>query len=143
MQECKGADKKLMELIWVDTDKSVNPARKTFRSRLCVWEYMTKKQGKIQRALLASQLFSALPPLEAVNALVLVEQREPLKLRQYDISRAHFQGAAQRLIYTSSCWRSSELWKRQSWQMIESMYGTQDACHIWELDYVTLICGEL
>ena len=23
------------------------------------------------------------------------------------------------------------------------MYGTQDACHIWQLDYVNLICVEL
>ena len=23
------------------------------------------------------------------------------------------------------------------------MYGTQDASHIWQLDYVNLICGEL
>ena len=23
------------------------------------------------------------------------------------------------------------------------MYGTQDASHIWQLDYVDLICGEL
>ena len=26
---------------------------------------------------------------------------------------------------------------------IKSMYGTQDASHIWQLDYVNLICGEL
>ena len=23
------------------------------------------------------------------------------------------------------------------------MYGTEDASHIWQLDYVNLICGEL
>ena len=50
MQDCKDAGKKLLELIWVDADKSVDPAHKTIRSRLCAWEYRTKKQGKIQRA---------------------------------------------------------------------------------------------
>ena len=38
MQDCKDAGKKLLELIWVDTDKSVDPADKTIRSRLCARE---------------------------------------------------------------------------------------------------------
>ena len=28
-------------------------------------------------------------------------------------------------------------------KLIKSMYGTQDASHIWQLYYVNLICGEL
>ena len=28
-------------------------------------------------------------------------------------------------------------------RLIKSMCGTQDASHIWQLDYVNLICGEL
>ena len=52
MQECKDASKKLLELIWVDTDKSVDPAHMTFRSILCAEEYKTKQQGKIQKAYL-------------------------------------------------------------------------------------------
>ena len=58
---------------------------------------MTNKQGTIQRTLLASQLFSAMPPLEAVKALVFImmsvgwsSKGKPLKLRHYEISRAHF-----------------------------------------------------
>ena len=27
-------------------------------------------------------------------------------------------------------------------RLIKSMYGTQDVSHIWQLDYVNLICGE-
>ena len=69
MQECKDACMKPLDLIWVDTDKSMDPTRKKIRSRLCAREYKTKKQGKIQRALPASQLFSAMPPLEAVACL--------------------------------------------------------------------------
>ena len=45
MQECIDACKKLWDLIWVDTDKSVDLAHKRIRSRLCAREYKTKKQG--------------------------------------------------------------------------------------------------
>ena len=64
--------------------------------------------------------------------------------RKCDISRAHFQGTAQRLIYIS---RPAE--DRQAFGegkvggLIRSTYGTQNASHIWQLHYVTLICGEL
>ena len=82
MQECKDASTKLVDLIWVHTDESVDPAYKNMRARLCAREYKTKRQGKVQRALLASQLFSPMPPHEAVKVLVsnhdvcrLVEQR--------------------------------------------------------------------
>ena len=71
MQECRDAGMKPLDLLWVDTDKSVDPTRKNSRSRLCAREYKTKKQGKMQRALPASQLFSAMPLLEAVKVLVL------------------------------------------------------------------------
>ena len=54
MQECRDAGMKPLDLIWVDTDKSVDPAHKKIRSKLCAREYKTKKQSKIQRALLAS-----------------------------------------------------------------------------------------
>ena len=39
MQESKDADMKPLDLIWEDTDKSVDPTRKTIRSRLCAREY--------------------------------------------------------------------------------------------------------
>ena len=106
MQECRDAGMKPLDLIRVDTDKSVDPTRNKTRSRLCAGEYKTMKQGKIQRALPASQLFSAMPPLEAVKVFVsimmsvsLSNKGKPLKLRHHHISRAHFQGTAQRLIY--------------------------------------------
>ena len=106
MQECKDAGMKPLDLISVDTDKSVDTTHKKIRSRLCAREYKTKKQGKIQRALPASQLFSAMPLLEAVKVLVsimmpvsLSNKGKPMKKRHCDIIRAHFQGTAQRLIY--------------------------------------------
>ena len=114
-----------LDLICLDTDKSLDPTRKKNRSRLCARKYQTKKQGEIQRALPASQLFSSMPPLEAVKVLVsimmsvsLSNKGKPLKLRHYDISRAHFQGTAQRLVYIkTSRRRSSEVWRGQSWQI--------------------------
>ena len=96
---------KPLDLIRVDTDKSVDPTRKNIRSNLCAREYKTKKQGKIQRAPPASRLFSAMPPLEDVKVLVsimmsvsLSNKGKPLKMRHNDISPAHFQGTAQRLV---------------------------------------------
>ena len=35
MQECRDAGMKPLDLVWVDTDKSVDPTRKRIRSRLC------------------------------------------------------------------------------------------------------------
>ena len=97
MQECKDTSVKLLDLIWVDTDKSVDPTHKKIRSRLCAREYKTKKRGKSQRGLPASQLFYAMSLFEAMKVLVsnmtsvsLSNKGKPLKLRHYDISRAHF-----------------------------------------------------
>ena len=46
MQECRDAGRNPLDLIWVDTDKSVDLTRKKIRSRLVGREYKTKKQGK-------------------------------------------------------------------------------------------------
>ena len=43
MQECRDAGMKPLDLIWVDTDKSLDPTRKKIRSRLRTREYKTKK----------------------------------------------------------------------------------------------------
>ena len=102
MQECKDADKKLLELTWVDTDKSVESLTIKFDRDCVSGSTRRKKQGKIQRALFASQLFLTMPPLEAVEALVSImmsSKRKPSKLRHHDIGRTYFQGTAQRLIF--------------------------------------------
>ena len=150
VQECRDAGMKPLDLIWVDTDKSVDPAHKKIRSRLCAREYKTKKQGKIQRALPSSHLFSAMPPLESVKVLVsimtsvsLSNKGKPLKLRHYDISRAHFQGTAQRLVYIRLPAEERQKYGEDNiGRLIKSMYGTHDASHIWQL-HVNLICGEI
>ena len=72
MQECLGSGQKLLDLTFVDTDQSFDPFPRKMRSKLCAIEYKTKKQGKIPRASPASQLFSAVPPLESVKASVSI-----------------------------------------------------------------------
>ena len=67
-----------------------------------------------------------------------------MKLRHNDISRAQFQGTAQRLIYIRLPAEDREKYGEDKvGRLIKSMYGTQDASRIWQLDYVNLICGEL
>ena len=136
MEDCNGCRH---ETVGIDlgghSQKSVDPTHKKIRSRLCAREYKTKKQGKIQRVLLASQLFSAMPPLKAVKVLVsimmsvsLSNKGKPLKLRHYDISRAHFPRTAQRLIYIRLPAEDRQ------------KYGEDK---VGKLNHVTLICGEL
>ena len=141
---------KPLDLIWVDTDKSVDPACKKIRSRLCAIEYKTKKQGNIQRALPASQLFSVMPPLEAVKVLVsimmsvgLSNKGKPLKLRHHDISRAHKPRNSPETYIKLPAEDRQTYGEDKVGRLVKSMYGTQDASHIWQLDYVNLICGEL
>ena len=98
-----------------------------------------------------SQLFSAMPPLEVAKVLVsiimsvsLSNKGKPLKLRHFDISRAPFQGTAQRLIYIKLPAEDRQKYGEEKvGRLVKSMYGTQDASHIWQLDYVNLICGQL
>ena len=65
-------------------------------------------------------------------------QGKPLQLRHYDISRAHFQGTAQRLIYFPAEDRQKH-GEDKIGRLIKSMYGTRDASHIWQLDHANLI----
>ena len=89
-----------------------------------------------------------MPLLEAVKMLVSImnvsNRGKPLKLRHYDISRAHFQGTAQRLMYIRLPAEDRlKYGEDKVGRLIKSIYGTQDASHIWQLDYVNLICEEL
>ena len=135
-----------------DADISVDPAHKKCRSRLCAREYKTEWQGKISRNLLASQLCSAVPPLESVKVLVSImmsvgwsSKCNTLKLIQYDLSRAHFQRTCPE---TQMCVRLPAEGRQKHdkgnvGRLIKNMHGIRDASRIWQLDYVNLICGEL
>ena len=89
-----------------------------------------------------------MPPLEAVKVLVSIMMSVSLsnegKLRHYDLSRAHFQGTAQRLIHIKlPAEDRQKCGEDKVGRLVKSMYGTQNASHIWQLDYVNLICGEV
>ena len=126
----------------------MDPTRK--KDRGCVQE-ITKRRSKVRfNELYASQLFSAVPPLEAMKVLVSIkmsmsvsDKGKPLKLRHYDIGRAHFQGTAQSLIYIKLPAEHRQKCEDKVGSLVKSMYGTQDFSRTWQLDYVNLICGEL
>ena len=141
MQECRDAGLKPLDLIWVDTDKSVDPTCKKIRSRLCAREYKTKKQAKIQRALPASQLFSAMPLLWRWRCL-----SQSLCLWVCRTKGNHWNWDEQprdslKFDYPQRIVRSVA--KTMLVDLIKSMYETQDASHIGQLDYVNPIRGEL
>ena len=115
----KDAGKKLLELTWVDTDKSVDPAHKNFRSRDCVLGNTRRRsKAKIQRPSFASQVFTALPPLETVNALVsimmslrLVEQRETIEVKTPRLQQSTLpRNSPETHINSPFSRRSSEIW---------------------------------
>ena len=79
-----------------------------------------------------------------MTSVSLANKGKPLKLRHCDISRAHIQGTAQRLIYIRLPVEDRQKYgEAKVGRLIKSMYGTQNASHIRQLDYVNLICGEL
>ena len=112
MQERRDAGMKPLDLIWVDTDKSVDPTRKKIRSRLCAREYKTEKQGKIQRALPASQLFSAMPCLNQ-DVGEFVEQRETIEVETLRHQQSTFpKNSPETHLHQTSRGGSSEVWRR-------------------------------
>ena len=133
MQECRDAGMKPLDLIWVDTDKSVDPTRKKIQSSLCAREYKTKKQGKIQRATSFSIVLCNATSrsgegacLSTMMSASVSNKGKPLKLRHYDISRAHFQGTAQRLIYIELPAKDRHKYGEDKvGRLIKSMCGTQ------------------
>ena len=78
------------------------------------------------------------------NGTKLQNKGKPLKLRHYDISRAHFQGTARRLMYIKLPAEDRQKHGEDKvGRLVKSMYGTQGASHICQLDCVNLICADL
>jgi len=131
-------------LRWVDTNKGGidNPF---IRCRLVARE-LTAKTPELQ----AAELFSAMPPLEAVKLLgsLYVSRKKskrglPLKLAFYDISRAHFYGEPVRDIYVELPEEAEEAADKTKCGLLEkSMYGTRDASQRWQDHYTKLFVGE-
>ena len=127
MQECRDAGMKPLDLIWVDTDKSVDPTRKEIRSRLCAREYKTKNQGKIQRAPPASQLIvlcnatSGSGECACLNHDVgefVEEERETIEVETLRHQQSTFpRNSPETYLHQTSRRESSEVWRRRSWQI--------------------------
>ena len=82
--------------------------------------------------------------LSIMMSVSLSNKGKLLKLRHYDISRAHFQGTAQRLIYIRLPAEDRQKHGEDNvGRLVKSMCGTQDASHSSEVDCVNLMCGEL
>ena len=90
-------------LLWVDTNKG-DKNTPFMRSRICVRE--CKKSRNAVEFMEPEQLFSAMPPSEALKLLCSLKvslktsrRGKPLKLDHFDISRAHFMPEARRELY--------------------------------------------
>ena len=140
MQECKEAGKKLLELNLGGHRQVCGSASQEKIDRDWVpGNTRNRSKARFKEPYLL-QLFSAVPPLEAVKALVSIMMSvswsnagKPWKFRHDGISRAHVQGTAQRLVYV----------RLPAGDRQKHGEDKVDASHIWQLDYVTLICGEL
>ena len=135
-----------ISLRWVDTDKG-DAQRPNYRSRLCVREI--KKAMKRSEIPQAADLFSGMPPLEAVKALISIfvgHCQEPSKGRRslmaFDISRAHFHGVPARRVFVELPKEEHEDIKDgvdYVGLLLKSMYGTVDASARWQAHYSQLL----
>ena len=133
----------------MDTDKSVDPIHKKKSIETVRWGLQDEeaRQNSKNFACFSDVLCNAnSSSCKGVGILMSVgwwSEGKPLKLRHYDISRAHFQGMADRLVYVRV--RAED--RQQHGEdkvggLIQSMHGTQDASHILQRDHVNLICWE-
>ena len=125
---------------WLDTNKG-DDVKTNYRSRMVVKEFKGKYKG-----LTAAKLFSSMPPLEALKLLAsmvvskkMSKRNMPLKVAVFDISRAHMYGVAQRKVYVDLPEGDKE--EGMCGILNRSLYGTRDASHIWQSDYVNHFCG--
>ena len=134
---------------WIWSGWSVDPAHKKIRSRLCIRKYKTKRQDKIQRALLASQLFFAMPPLEVVLVLVSIMMSAGWSIKvihwSWDTKTSAERISKGQSIYISVFQQKADrnMVQTKVVRLINIMCGNQDAPHIWQLDWVNMICREL
>ena len=130
---------KPIPLIWVDTNKG-DKNTPFVRSRICVRE--CKKGRNAVESLEPEQLFSAMPPLEALKLLCSLKvslktscKGKPLKLAHFDIARAHIMPKARRELYVKLPDEDPMKQKGCVGLLLRSMYGTQDASILWQEDY--------
>ena len=141
LAECQKNQGSPIPLGWVDTNKG-DDEHENYGSRMAVREFKGKYKG-----LTAAELFSSMPPLEALKlqASLMVSRKyskrgRRLKIAVFDISRDHMYGVAQRKVYVQLPEGDQE--PGTVGLLNKSLYGTQDASHIWQSDYAGHICSE-
>ena len=125
---------KPISLRWVDTNKG-DDERPDYRSRLVVREI---RKGK-NRVLPDAQLFSSMPPLEALKTMcsLCMTGSKRRKMQSFDIRRAHLYGKPQREIFTDLPEEEAE--PGFCARLNYCLYGTQDAAVCWEREYVSML----
>ena len=136
IEECwQKTGKGPITLKWIDRNKG-DREHPNYRSRIVVRE-VKKQHG----ALPGHMLFSSMPPLEAVKILCSElatrkknKKGKDLRLALYDVlSRAHLYGEARREIYVTL--PPGDEQEGYGAILKKTMYGTQDASHVWQEDY--------
>ena len=130
-------------LLWIDTNKG-DDKNPVYRSRIVVMEKRGK--GEQGRVLTDAELFSAMPPLEAmrIQASTMVSKKvskrgKKLKFAVFDISRAHFYEETQRDIYIQL--PEAERDGVHCGKLKRNMYGTQDAAARFSSGYSVLMAS--
>ena len=125
-------------------------AHEKIRSRL--WQGIQDEEARQDsKSLSCFSIVLCNATTETVKALVSImksvswsNEGRPLKLRHHDSSRAPFKRSPETHLHPTSSTRPSETWRRQSWQINqENVWNSRRGSHNWQLDHVTLICGEL
>ena len=68
-----------------------------------------------------------------VSLKISRQRRTPLKVKLYDISRAHFYSASKRRLFVTLPEGDEE--EGMSGVLKKAMYGAQDAANLWQNDY--------
>ena len=130
----------LLRVKWVDINKG-DADHVRIRSRLVAREIKRAKPKEMQLG--GSDTFSSTPPIEAVYALMsCFMTRAPgdrrKKMANWDISRAHFMGTAERELYLELP-EEDRVHPGDQGPMVgrlkPSLYGTQDAAKIFQTEY--------
>ena len=128
--ECAERQVRRYSLKWVLKNKG-----EKVRARLAVREI--KKAKSEDERLEPSDVFSAMPPVESLQALVCHVMTERVDRRGrnlvpavFDVSRAHFYGVCERDVYVEP---PSEFHRPGlKAKLNKTMYGTQDASSAWQ-----------
>ena len=138
-----------ISLRWVDTNKG-DESRPNIRSRICAREI--KRAMPATERPEAAELFSGMPPLECLKALLSIfvghvheGNRGKRSLLMCDVSRAHFHGVPLRRLFIELPDEEKERIRRSGDEgdyvglLLKTMYGTVDASARWQAHYKELL----